>query len=39
LDRERYLLSCEILLLRYMVETQDDLAEMSSGSTGYIFVN
>ncbi len=39
LDRERYLLSCEILLLRHMVETQADLAEMSSGSTGYIFVN
>jgi Lon protease-like protein len=39
LDRERYLLSCEILLLRYMVETQDDLAGMSSGPTGYIFAN
>lgn len=39
LDRERYLLSCEILLLRYMIETQDDLAEMSSGPTGYIFAN
>jgi Lon protease-like protein len=39
LDRERYLLSCEILLLRYMVETQDSLAEMSSGPTGYIFAN
>jgi len=39
LDRERYLLSCEILLLRYMIETQDSLAEMSSGPTGYIFAN
>lgn len=39
LDRERYLLSCETLLLRHMVETQADLAEMSSGSTGYIFAN
>ena len=39
LDRERYLLSCETLLLRYMLETQDDLAEMSSGPTGYIFSN
>jgi Lon protease-like protein len=39
LDRERYLLSCEILLLRYMVETQGDLAEMSSGTTGYLFAN
>ena len=39
LDRERYLLSCESLLLRYMVETQDSLAEMSSGPTGYIFAN
>ena len=39
LDRERYLLSCETLLLKYMVETQGDLAEMSSGTTGYIFAN
>jgi Lon protease-like protein len=39
LDRERYLLSCEILLLRYMIETHDSLAEMSSGPTGYIFAN
>jgi Lon protease-like protein len=39
LDHERYLLSCETLLLRYMVETQDSLAEMSSGPTGYIFAN
>jgi Lon protease-like protein len=39
LDRERYLLSCENLLLRYMIETQGSLAEMSSGPTGYIFAN
>jgi Lon protease-like protein len=39
LDRERYLLSCETLLLRYMIETQDSLAAMSSGPTGYIFAN
>jgi Lon protease-like protein len=39
LDRERYLLSLETLLLRYMIETQGDLAEMSSGPTGYIFAN
>lgn len=39
LDRERYLLSCETLLLRYMIQTQDSLAEMSSGPTGYIFAN
>jgi len=39
LDRERYLLSCELLLLRYMVETQGNLGEMSSGPTGYIFAN
>lgn len=39
LDRERYLLSCETVILRYMIETQDSLAEMSSGSTGYIFAN
>jgi Lon protease-like protein len=39
LDRERYLLSFEILLLRYMIETQGALAEMSYGPTGYIFAN
>ncbi len=39
LDRERYLLSCETLLLRHMLETQDELASMSSGPTGYIFNN
>jgi Lon protease-like protein len=39
LDRERYLLSYETLLLRYMVETQGDLDEMSSGASGYIFSN
>jgi uncharacterized protein len=39
LDRERYLLSCETLLLRHMIQTQGDLAEMSSGPTGYIFAN
>jgi Lon protease-like protein len=39
LDRERYLLSYETLLLRYMVETQDSLVEMSGGPTGYIFAN
>jgi len=39
LDYERYLLAYEILLLRYMIETQSDLAEMSTGSTGYIFAN
>lgn len=39
LDRERYLLSCETLLLRYMIDTQETLSEMSSGPTGYIFAN
>ena len=39
LARERYLLSYETLLLRYMVETQANLPEMGSGLTGYIFPN
>lgn len=39
LDRERYLLSLELLLLRHMIETQDAILAMSSGSTGYIFPN
>ena len=39
LDRERYLLSCEALLLRHMVDTQADLDEMSGGPSGYIFSN
>lgn len=39
LNRERYLLSCETLLLQYMIDTQESLAEMSSGPTGYIFEN
>jgi Lon protease-like protein len=39
LDRERYLLSWEIELLRHMLATQDDLGRMSSGSSGYIFTN
>lgn len=39
LDYERHLLSCELLLLRFMVQTQESLAEMSSGPTGYIFLN
>lgn len=39
LDRERYLLSLEIKLLRYMIETQASVEEMSGGPTGYIFPN
>jgi Lon protease-like protein len=39
LDRERYLLSFEILLLKHMVETQEDVIAMSGGSSGYIFPN
>lgn len=39
LDRERYLLSCELLLLQHMVATQRDVEAMSSGSSGYIFPN
>jgi Lon protease-like protein len=39
LDRERYLLSWETLLLNYMNDTQKSIQEMSSGPTGYIFPN
>jgi uncharacterized protein len=39
LDFERYLLSRELLLLRFMVQTQASLSDMSSGPTGYIFLN
>jgi Lon protease-like protein len=39
LDYERFLLSRELLLLRFMVQTQDSLSDMSSGPTGYIFLN
>ena len=39
LDRERYLLSLETLLLRHMVQTQADVQEMSGGPTGYVFPN
>ncbi|MCC6165665.1 MAG: LON peptidase substrate-binding domain-containing protein [Caldilineaceae bacterium] len=39
LDRERYLLSCELLLLKHMVDTQREVEAMSMGSSGYIFPN
>ncbi|MEX1019804.1 MAG: LON peptidase substrate-binding domain-containing protein [Litorilinea sp.] len=39
LDRERYLLSWEIMLLKHMIETQASVEEMSTGPTGYIFPN
>lgn len=39
LAREHYLLAREILLLRHMLDTQPDLAEMSSGPTGSLFAN
>jgi Lon protease-like protein len=39
LDRERYLLSLETLLLKYMVDTQPSVQAMSGGPTGYIFPN
>ncbi len=39
LDRERYLLSFETLLLKHMLATQGDLGAMSSGASGYIFSN
>jgi Lon protease-like protein len=34
-----HLLSREILFARHMVETQDDIMQMNSGPTGYIFPN
>jgi Lon protease-like protein len=39
LDRERYLLSLETLLLQHMIDTQPDIQSMSSGPTGCIFPN
>jgi len=39
LDRERYLLSRELLLLQHMVTTQREVEAMSIGSSGYIFPN
>jgi hypothetical protein len=39
LDRERYLLSWETMLLRHMMSTQSEVEEMGIGSTGYIFPN
>ncbi len=39
LNLERYLLSRESLLLEYMANTQEEVEEMSSGPTGYIFPN
>ncbi len=39
LDRERYLLSCELLLLQHMVKTQAEVEAMSMGPSGYIFPN
>ncbi len=39
LAREKYLLSREILLLKYMVDTQAQVEEMNTGPTGCIFPN
>jgi uncharacterized protein len=39
LDRERYLLSCEILLLQHMIQTQSSIQKMGIGPTGYVFPN
>jgi Lon protease-like protein len=39
LDRERYLLSYEIMLLKHMLATQGDLGAMSGGASGYVFSN
>lgn len=39
LAKEHHLLSRELLLTRYMVDTQQSVMEMSTGPTGYIFPN
>ncbi len=39
LAKERHLLSRELLLMRHMVDTQQNILEMSTGPTGYIFPN
>jgi len=39
LQQEYRLLNKEILLLKHMIGTQEEIAGMSSGSTGYIFPN
>jgi Lon protease-like protein len=39
LARQLHLLSREMLLLQYMVETHDDMVAMSMGPTGYILPN
>ncbi|MFN2202366.1 MAG: LON peptidase substrate-binding domain-containing protein [Caldilineaceae bacterium] len=39
LDRERFLLSLETMLIRHMVATQKEVERMGMGSTGYIFPN
>lgn len=39
LDRERYLLSLETLLIRHMMSTQTDVEKLGTGSTGYMFPN
>jgi Lon protease-like protein len=39
LNREQHLMSREVLLTRYMAETQGDLGAMSGGPTGYVFAN
>lgn len=39
LDRERHFLSRELLLMRYMIDTQPSIMQMGMGPTGYIFPN
>ncbi len=39
LQREYRLLNQEILLLKHMINTQEEVAGMSTGSTGYLFPN
>lgn len=39
LQLEKYLLSRETMLLQYMVDTQEEVEDLSSGPTGYLFPN
>ena len=39
LDRERFLLSLETMVIRHMVATQKEVEGMGMGSTGYMFPN
>jgi ATP-dependent Lon protease len=39
LARESYLLSREVLLMRFMMDTQENINDMTGGPTGYVFPN